>query len=430
MKRFLSSSILAILLILTSVPAFAQKTEQTTILPNGQQHTQFATQYGTATMTIPVQTGMTSHQVTYSAPNYSGITVTVKASANNAAFSTISAPTTTGSATVTFTGTYTQIQVIYSGLTGGGPLDADYWGGTGIVVGSSGGTGTDVNIAYVGGNAVTTAVPITDGAGALNVICDSGCSGGTQYTQDAALTVATTVGTIAMGRASAAVPTDVSADNDAVIPWYLRSGALATQLTNGGVLTVSGSGNATGALRVELPTNGTGVIATVGTITNPVATTHASGSVASGAYASGSIASGAVASGAFASGSLSTALPDPCFTSNKTPFVVSVVTATTTQLVAASASNKLYICSAFLYSSAADNVALVEDATGSCASPDAGLLGGTTSGTGILLTANQGFTYGNGGGTVIKTASTNVNVCLITSTTAQVSGNITYVLAP
>ena len=40
-----------------------------------------------------------------------------------------------------------------------------------------------------------------------------------------------------------------------------------------GVAPVTGSGTATGALRVELPTNGTGVIATVGavtTITNPL----------------------------------------------------------------------------------------------------------------------------------------------------------------
>ena len=38
-----------------------------------------------------------------------------------------------------------------------------------------------------------------------------------------------------------------------------------------GTAPVTGSGTATGALRVELPTNGTGVIATVGTITNPLA---------------------------------------------------------------------------------------------------------------------------------------------------------------
>jgi hypothetical protein len=89
----------------------------------------------------------------------------------------------------------------------------------------------------------TTPLVIGDGAGAVNVICDSGCSGGTQYTQDAALTVATTIGTMAVGRASAAAPSDVSADNDAVIAWYLRSGAQVVQLSAGGTLIGSSSTN-------------------------------------------------------------------------------------------------------------------------------------------------------------------------------------------
>jgi hypothetical protein len=73
---------------------------------------------------------------------------------------------------------------------------------------------------------------------------------------------------------------------------------------------------------------------------------------------------------------------------------------------------------------------MVEDATGSCASPDAGLFGGTTDTTGANMVANQGFSIGNGSAMVEVTASTNVNVCLITSTTAKVNGAITYVLAP
>lgn len=107
----------------------------------------------------------------------------------------------------------------------------------------------------------------TDLAGALRV---SGGGGGTQYTQDATLTVATTVGTMAMGRASAAAPTDVSADNDAVIPWYLRSGALAMQPTYAGVLATTGNGVAgTGVSRVTLASDSTGNIATIGTSVTP-----------------------------------------------------------------------------------------------------------------------------------------------------------------
>src|SRR6185295_10505078 len=55
------------------------------------------------------------------------------------------------------------------------------------------------------------------------------------------------------GRASAAVPTDVSADGDVVTPWLLRSGAQAVQETYAGVLAVAGNGaSGTGVQRVTL----------------------------------------------------------------------------------------------------------------------------------------------------------------------------------
>jgi hypothetical protein len=83
-------------------------------------------------------------------------------------------------------------------------------------------------------------------AGALIV---SGAGGGTQYTQDVELTVATTVGTMAMGRSSAAAPTGVTADDEAVLPWYLRNGAQATVLTAGGALI---GGDATNGIDVDV----------------------------------------------------------------------------------------------------------------------------------------------------------------------------------
>lgn len=93
----------------------------------------------------------------------------------------------------------------------------------------------------------------TDLTGAVRV---SGGGGGTQYTQDAALTVASTVMTMAGGRASAAVPTDVSADNDAVLPWYLRSGAAAVQLTYGGVLATADCATSTTVCTAPVPIGG------------------------------------------------------------------------------------------------------------------------------------------------------------------------------
>lgn len=74
---------------------------------------------------------------------------------------------------------------------------------------------------------------------------------GTDYTHDAPLTIGSSTGPMIGGRASAAVPTDVSADNDFVAAWFLRSGAQAIQPTFGGVLASAGNGAAgTGVQRV------------------------------------------------------------------------------------------------------------------------------------------------------------------------------------
>jgi hypothetical protein len=77
-------------------------------------------------------------------------------------------------------------------------------------------------------------------------------------------------------RASAAVPTDVSADNDVTQLWALRSGALAIQSTFAGVLSVAGNGaSGTGVQRVTIANDSTGIlaavtnVATIGTSVTP-----------------------------------------------------------------------------------------------------------------------------------------------------------------
>jgi hypothetical protein len=78
-----------------------------------------------------------------------------------------------------------------------------------------------------------TSNPTTPSVAAF-IMCYDGstwdrCTQGTttEATQDGALTVATTIGGVGMARASATEPTNVSADDDAVMLWALRSGALA-----------------------------------------------------------------------------------------------------------------------------------------------------------------------------------------------------------
>jgi hypothetical protein len=64
--------------------------------------------------------------------------------------------------------------------------------------------------------------------------------------------------------ASAAAPTDVSADNDATRAWCLRNGARATQPTFAGVLAVAGNGvSGTGVQRVTLASDSTGQVAPI-----------------------------------------------------------------------------------------------------------------------------------------------------------------------
>ncbi len=128
-------------------------------------------------------------------------------------------------------------------------------------------------------------------------------------------------------------------------------------------------------------------------------------------------------------GATISAVTDPCDGAAKTAVPFSVSSATTTQLVAASASNKVYVCHIDIVVASANNIALVEDGDASCASPTAGMAGGTTAATGWNLTGN-GISVGNGVGSVFQTAAVNRYVCIITSGTAQTSGNIMYVLAP
>lgn len=126
---------------------------------------------------------------------------------------------------------------------------------------------------------------------------------GSTFSQTVAIVDASGVQVTSFGGANASV-----AATGAAVP----ASATYFGMSIGGNLTgaLGGHGPAAGALRVELPTDGTGTIATVGTITNAITlsaeTTKVIGTVriASGGVASGSFASGALASGSVASGAM------------------------------------------------------------------------------------------------------------------------------
>ncbi|UOF78508.1 glycoprotein repeat domain-containing protein [Caudoviricetes sp.] len=315
---------------------------------------------------------------------------------------------------------------------------------------------------------ITNAVTVTDGAGALNVICDSGCSGGTQYTHDAALTVATTVGTMAMGRASAAAPTDVTLDDDAVLPWHLRSGAAVVQPTFAGVLQSTGNGTAgTGTPRVTIASDNTAFTVNIGTFPdnepinvaqmNGVAVTMGNGVAGTGVQrvTIASDSTGTVAATQATASSLNMR-PDTSGATGAAPparadfvggltsgatggfvtgftvadsFVnVNVSTATTTLLITGVTGRHVRISSLSLVTAAANNVALISGTGATCGTGTAGMNGGTTAASGWNFAANGGITQGSGLGTINQTVATGDSVCIVTSAATQLSGRIAYAI--
>lgn len=118
---------------------------------------------------------------------------------------------------------------------------------------------------------------------------------------------------------------------------------------------------------------------------------------------------------------------DPCQTVVKTYTPISITTATTTRIVAPTASKKTYICYMYLQTTAANNIAVVEGTGGTCGSGTAGIVGGTTAANGLNNAANSGQAFGNGGFAALATAGTNVDLCLITSAATPLAGHVVWV---
>jgi len=122
---------------------------------------------------------------------------------------------------------------------------------------------------------------------------------------------------------------------------------------------------------------------------------------------------------------------DPCERVAQSYAPISITTATTTRIVAPSASNKTYVCSLVLVTAAANNVGIVEGTGGTCGTGTVGVIGGTTAANGPNFSANGGLMLQAGGKVAAaQTAGTNVDLCLITSAATPLAGGIKYVQAP
>lgn len=107
---------------------------------------------------------------------------------------------------------------------------------------------------------------------------------------------------------------------------------------------------------------------------------------------------------------------------------VNIASATTTLLVTGVAGRQVRIGSFELETGGANNLEWIEGTGATCGTGTAGMSGGTTSGLGYSFLANGYIQRGSGFGTVLSTATAGDSVCMVTSTSAQVSGNLQYTI--
>jgi hypothetical protein len=101
-----------------------------------------------------------------------------------------------------------------------------------------------------------------------------------------------------------------------------------------------------------------------------------------------------------------------------------------TQIVAGTASKKIYLCSIHVVAAAATDVAVVEGTGTVCGTGSAGVsgFGGATAATGWNFAANGGIALGNGDSSVGAEGTSGDNLCIFNSGSGQVSGGISYVV--
>lgn len=117
--------------------------------------------------------------------------------------------------------------------------------------------------------------------------------------------------------------------------------------------------------------------------------------------------------------------PDPCKANAGSQAVINLTASG--RVIVGTSSKQTYICAIHVITATAQNVALVEGTGTTCGTSTAGMAGGATAATGWNFAANGGLAEGNGSAWVIKTATAADDVCLLLSSTGQVSGTIRYV---
>jgi hypothetical protein len=157
----------------------------------------------------------------------------------------------------------------------------------------------------------------------------------------------------------------------------------------------------------------------VGTQTNPLSVTVANSNVNGQATAANS--SPVVLAS-------NQSVGDPCMfqTKSSTPLAASGG-ALTQILVPGVSAKRIYACSFVAIGGSAGSFSLIEGTGATCAGSTLAVIGGTSALSGINLSANGGLTLGSGAGTIAQTATNANNLCLTSSVTPTVAGNLIYV---
>jgi len=241
---------------------------------------------------------------------------------------------------------------------------------------------SQVNLALVGGAAVSSAL-YDSSNNALLVHCVAGCSSSAGFSDNSAFTVGST------------------AIN--VLGAYYTSGSAPT-LASGD------------AGRVRMDANS---YLYIDCVTGCEATSDAADGTTGAAVPSKAI----YVAGKNSAGNVTGIYVDPCEQAGRS--IANINLTASGQII--SGSNYTFVCSVFLVTATAQNIAFVEGTGTTCATSTAALAGGTTAATGQNWAANGGFAMGTGQSWIMKTATSGDNICVLLSGTGQTSGNVTYV---
>lgn len=211
-----------------------------------------------------------------------------------------------------------------------------------------------------------------------------------------------------------------------------------------GVTPLMGNGaSGTGAQRVTLASDSTGVLATVSTVTSlsqlggvalPIEdAAETAGGV--GIYAMGvrrdtpASSTNVTGDNTMASynnvGAMWVSQIDPCSSEAKITDPFSLTARAV--VIAATSSKKNYICGITVVAGAAEIFNIDEGTGTTCQTSTAAIAGSTTAANGLSFAANGGFAAMGGNSTVMAGKTANVDTCIVPSGSNRLSGFITYV---